>query len=611
MALMTAMRERMHVVLWALLAMFLLSMTIGGLVGGANIIDQLFGNIDPSTTIVQINDEKIHPQRFNALVNQELETLRSRNQEINDNQIGRARETAWNNLLQDVLVSQEVERLKIIASDEEVLYYLENSPPPFLKQNPSFQTDGNFDMEKFKDALSNPQGDEWAPIEAFMKNTYIPNFKLQKILDESLVISDKELRNEFIKRNINYTIDGIHLNNNSIPSEDSEINEDELLTEYKTNSDKFKHDELRNIRSVSWVKTPSKKDSILVKNLANEILEKAKSGKDFKSLANEYSDDPGNLDGTKGGDLGWFKRGRMVPSFDEAAFSASKGEIAGPIKSDFGYHIIFIRDIRTGNNGEKEVLASHILFKIEISQTTLSELKRAAILFSYDAQDNGFDVSLKDHNKNTENHEKIESTSFSLNTLGPFRSAIRFAFDNKINTVSDLIENEKYFSVFVIDKIINPGIIPFEDVKTQIKNKLKREKEKELTLDKVNNFLIKISSSESTFADIKKENPSITTIENEKQVPSRGFKNIGRSNFVTGALIAGQRGDLIGPLETRSGFTIIKINEIDKFDSTLFENQKESLYQTIFNQKQSQFFKAWLDDLKENSDIIDNRKFYF
>ncbi len=62
MALMTAMREKMHVVLWILLAMFLLSMTIGGLVGGANIIDQLFGNVNPSTTIAQINDRKHSPR---------------------------------------------------------------------------------------------------------------------------------------------------------------------------------------------------------------------------------------------------------------------------------------------------------------------------------------------------------------------------------------------------------------------------------------------------------------------------------------------------------------------------------------------------------------------
>ena len=206
MALMTAMRERMHIVLWVLLAMFLLSMTMGGLVGGANIIDQLFGNIDPSTTIAQINGEKIAPNRFNALVNQQLETIRSRNQEINDNEINRARETAWDNLLQDILVSQEVERLGISASDEEVLFYLEKSPPPFLTQNPSFQTDGRFDSEKFRQALSNPQGDEWAPIEAFMKNTYIPNFKLQKMLDESLVVTESEMINEFTKNNINFVI---------------------------------------------------------------------------------------------------------------------------------------------------------------------------------------------------------------------------------------------------------------------------------------------------------------------------------------------------------------------------------------------------------------------
>ena len=61
MALMTSMRERMHVVLWALLALFLLSMTVGGLVGGANIIDQLIGNTNPQTTIAKVNGEIISP----------------------------------------------------------------------------------------------------------------------------------------------------------------------------------------------------------------------------------------------------------------------------------------------------------------------------------------------------------------------------------------------------------------------------------------------------------------------------------------------------------------------------------------------------------------------
>ena len=84
MALMTSMRERMHVVLWALLALFLLSMTIGGLVGGANIIDQLFGNVNPQTTIARINGENISPDNFNNRVSQQLQNSRTAGQNIND-----------------------------------------------------------------------------------------------------------------------------------------------------------------------------------------------------------------------------------------------------------------------------------------------------------------------------------------------------------------------------------------------------------------------------------------------------------------------------------------------------------------------------------------------
>ena len=87
MALMTTMREKMHVVLWTLLALFLLSMTIGGLVGGANIIDQIFGKINPQTTIASINGELISPDQFNNLVNQQINSIKSGGQTLNDFQI--------------------------------------------------------------------------------------------------------------------------------------------------------------------------------------------------------------------------------------------------------------------------------------------------------------------------------------------------------------------------------------------------------------------------------------------------------------------------------------------------------------------------------------------
>ena len=147
MGLMTTMRKRMHIVLWGLLFMFLLSMTIGGLVGGADIVGHLLGRVNPATTIARINDRDISPELYQNLVNQEIEKIRSSGQEIKEFHFQRARSTAWDNLLQDVLVSQEVDKLGLTASDEEVLFHLENEPPVFLQQNPSFQTDGVFDKE--------------------------------------------------------------------------------------------------------------------------------------------------------------------------------------------------------------------------------------------------------------------------------------------------------------------------------------------------------------------------------------------------------------------------------------------------------------------------------
>ncbi|MBT6710332.1 MAG: hypothetical protein HOB22_01310 [Candidatus Marinimicrobia bacterium] len=609
MGLMTSMREKMHVVLWALLAMFILSMTIGGLVGGANVLDILAGNVDPRTTIAQINGEDISPDYFNQLVSQQLEQARSNGQKLNDFQIRRARDTAWDNMLQDVLVSQEVKRLNISASDEEVMYHLENNPPPFLQQNPSFQTDGIFDWDKYRTALASPQGDEWLPIEAFMKNTYVPNFKLQKLLDESIIITERNIKNEFIKRNVNYTISGIHITSGKVPVEESEPSDSEIQDEYKKSKSDFKHDELRSVSYVSWIKEPAKNDSVSVQKLATAIYERTKEGEEFATLANEYSVDPGNQ-GTKGGDLGWFGKGQMVKEFEKAAFTAKKGEIIEPVKSNFGYHIIYVRDKKI-EDGEEKVLASHILLKIEISSTTLSNLKRDATLFSYDAQDNGFSSAVSEHNLDIGNHKKMNEEGFSIKGLGGLRAGVRFAFNSKVGDVSDILENDQYFSVFTLDTIIEPGFKSYEEVQAQLKGTLKKTKVMAATLDEANKLLLTISGKDMKLDDAIDEDSELDAVKNESKQLVQGFTSIGRSNYVTGALLAAKPGEILGPLETGRGHAIIELKEISAFDSTEYEVQKESLRKTIFNQKQNQFFQAWLDDLKENAEIVDNRNFYF
>ncbi|MFN2492700.1 MAG: peptidylprolyl isomerase [Pyrinomonadaceae bacterium] len=95
---------------------------------------------------------------------------------------------------------------------------------------------------------------------------------------------------------------------------------------------------------------------------AEEVLKRAKAGEDFSKLAKEFSTDPGSKE--KGGDLGWFGHGQMVPEFEQAAFALKPGQVSEIVESKFGYHIIKLEDRKTENKDgkpEEQVHARHIL----------------------------------------------------------------------------------------------------------------------------------------------------------------------------------------------------------------------------------------------------------
>lgn len=104
---------------------------------------------------------------------------------------------------------------------------------------------------------------------------------------------------------------------------------------------------------------------------AKEILSEIKAGKSFEDAAKEYSTCPSK---EKGGDLGYFKKGQMVPEFEKAAFEAAVGELTGPVKTQFGYHLILVEDKKEEQAVSFEDIRENLMEKL------LNQKKQAVYL---------------------------------------------------------------------------------------------------------------------------------------------------------------------------------------------------------------------------------------
>ncbi len=102
-----------------------------------------------------------------------------------------------------------------------------------------------------------------------------------------------------------------------------------------------------------------------IKNIKTQL----ENGEPFENLAKKYSDDPGS--GSKGGDLGWVKRGTFVPKFEATAYTLKKNEISDIVESEYGYHIIQLLE-RRGNT----IHTRHILVKPSITSEDMKNAEK-------------------------------------------------------------------------------------------------------------------------------------------------------------------------------------------------------------------------------------------
>jgi peptidyl-prolyl cis-trans isomerase C len=132
---------------------------------------------------------------------------------------------------------------------------------------------------------------------------------------------------------------------------DAEPSDEEIQNYYEKNKEaQFTTPEQRCVRHILFNKDQKEK--------AKDVKQQLENGGDFAKLAKENSQDPGSA--AKGGDLGCLGKGETVPEFEQAAFGAERGEIVGPVQTEFGYHILQVTDVKPEQTRSLQEVESQI-----------------------------------------------------------------------------------------------------------------------------------------------------------------------------------------------------------------------------------------------------------
>ena len=613
MGLITNMRSRMQVVMWTILVLFVTSMAIGGLVGGASITD-IFGGRQ-GNEVGSLNGKPILFEDFNQLVSNEINRLDSQSgRQISDEEREYIRAVVWERLIADLIVQEQIEKNKIVVGDEEVLFQMKNNPPPFLQNSDAFQSFGRFDLEKYLDAVLNPGQIDWKPIEDFMQNVYLPSYKLQQYISNAAAITTDDVFENYKKRFLNHKVEILHVTEKAIDQDfyngllANRPSEDELRDLYQKNLPDYDQPEQRYLKYVKWPILSNANDSLRVKLEAEDLIFRLNDGEDFALLANTYTEDPSNSadpQNLKGGDLGWFNKGQLLPEFEVASFEAEKGTIVGPILTEYGYHVIKVNDKRTVDSNE-QVNASHILLTIQPGRGTENDLKDTASIFALEATEYGFFTLADSLGIEVQDSNELRKESIFIDSFGVGRSAVNFAFNNVEGSTSDVIKNDNFFGVFFLDRIEKETVLSFENVKEDLKNEFLSEFRKN-HLKTLAQSIKEENQNEMNFSEIYKNNQNLEYVAEANSALIGSFESIGKSNFIVGALSNAKEGDIIGPLPTIRGEAFVRVIDIADVVMSDFEEKKDAIKFSLLIDRQNAIWGNWLQSLRDNADLKDYR----
>lgn len=334
----------------------------------------------------------------------------------------------------------------------------------------------------------------------------------------------------------------------------------------------------------------------LARTEAMKIYNQAKKGGDFSELARLNSKDPGSAQ--QGGDLNYFGKGRMVKPFEDAAFSASIGDVVGPVETQFGFHIIKVTDRQSS-----ELKFSKITIKPVISAATKQQIMAKAQQ-SADQITSGtpMDTVAAKMQMGTQESGLFTSDSPILSS----REITSWAFDSKKGDVTR--KDVKYYGTVVaqVSDAREPGVKEFDDVVDRIRYTLTARKKMDMLKDKAMKVSEAIKSAGSLDAALTID-PSLSVVSQTGVKHNGSLTGFGGEYLATAKALSTEPGAITDAIRGDKAWFILRVNANKKADLNLFAAMKTMLMNSMSARNRGSAYYSWFQKIRENADIKDLR----
>lgn len=226
-----------------------------------------------------------------------------------------------------------------------------------------------------------------------------------------------------------------------------------------------------------------KMDDATAKAKIDSIYNLVKAGGNFAQLALQLSDDEGSK--IKGGDLGYFGQGQMVPEFNDSAFMGKTGDYK-IVHSQFGYHLINIEDQKGFSPAYK---VAYMAKPIEAGSETRGDISNKATLFAGNSKDYAsFKANATKNNYNTLVANDVKAADFKVGSLGTNRDLVRWMYENKPGAVSDVKDMGDKLVVAVLTNADDAGLPSAAHVRSIVEPILKNKEKAKQIIAKIGNI---------------------------------------------------------------------------------------------------------------------------